>query len=261
MPSSLSTPISANLFAGALFVGIVILLEVGRRVGIARMARDAEGASAGVAVVDNAVFALLGLLIAFTFSGAADRFETRRHLIVEEANDIGTAYLRLDLLPAEAQPPLRDLFRRYVDSRLEVYRAVTDVAATRAALLRSAEIQNEIWRQAVASGDQGKTSANMLLLPAINEMIDITTTRSVAAQTHPPQVIFFMLAGVALISALLAGYDMAGGRTRNWIHMIGFALIVAGTVYIILDLEYPRVGLIRIDALDQLLVDVRDGMK
>jgi hypothetical protein len=101
----------------------------------------------------------------------------------------------------------------------------------------------------------------MLLLPAINDMIDITTTRSAAAQTHPPTVIFFMLAALSLVSALFAGYEMAAGVSRNWIHMIGFALIVAGTVFVILDLEYPRLGWIRIDAVDQLLVDVRDHMK
>ena len=109
-----------SLLALGLFVGMVLLLELGRRIGVRRIANDPEGAQAGTGAVDGAVFALLGLLIAFTFSGAATRFDERRNLIVQETNDIGTAYLRLDLLPASAQPGLRDLFRRYVDSRLEV---------------------------------------------------------------------------------------------------------------------------------------------
>src|SRR5712691_13459249 len=77
----------------------------------------------------------------------------------------------------------------------------------------------------------------MLLLPVLNQMIDITTTRTMAAQTHPPTVIFAMLAGLALVSALLAGYGMAGGTTRSWIHMLGVAAIMAVTVYVILDIE------------------------
>ena len=93
---------------------MLILLEVGRRIGARRLAEDPMGAAAGVGTVEGAVFALFGLLIAFTFSGAAARFDTRRQLIIEETNAIGTAYLRLDLLPVDAQPGLREKFRRYV---------------------------------------------------------------------------------------------------------------------------------------------------
>jgi hypothetical protein len=87
---------------GALFLGIIFLLEVGRHIRLARMEREGD-AGKGVGAVEGAVYGLLGLLIAFTFSGAATRYDSRRLLIVEEANAIGTAYLRLDLLPAEAR--------------------------------------------------------------------------------------------------------------------------------------------------------------
>lgn len=78
---------------------------------------------------------------------------------------------------------------------------------------------------------------------------------------HPPFVIYLMLFGVALISALLAGYGMAGGHSRNWLHMVGFALVLAAAVYVTLDLEFPRRGLIRVDDFDQALVDLRSGMR
>jgi hypothetical protein len=124
----------AALMAFGLFGGILILLEAGRRIGARRIARDSEGARAGTGAVEGAVFGLMGLLIAFTFSGAATRFDTRRQLVTEEANNIGTAWLRLDLLPKGAQPALREAFRRYVDSRLEVYRKLPDLEAAEAAL-------------------------------------------------------------------------------------------------------------------------------
>jgi hypothetical protein len=89
----------------------------------------------------------------------------------------------------------------------------------------------------------------MLLLPALNQMIDITTTRTMALQLHPPLIIFGMLFLVALASALLAGYAMAGGKDRKWLQVIAFALVIALTVYVILDIEFPRLGLIRVDAL------------
>jgi hypothetical protein len=248
------------LFAFGLFLGMLLFLEIGRRAGIRRMKEETAGE--GVGAVDGAVFALLGLLLAFTFSGASSRFDTRRQLIVEETNDIGTAYLRLDLLPANAQPALRDSFRRYLDARLEVYRKLPDVAAAKEFLAKANELQGQIWRQAVAASHaQGAPpDAPILLLPALNAMIDITTTRTMATQMHPPAIVFLMLFGLALAASLLAGYGMTGSKVRCWFHMVGFALVMAVAVYVILDIEYPRLGLIRVDAFDQALIDLRESM-
>ncbi len=137
------------LLAGGIFAAMLGCLEIGRRYGARRRAQDPEGAGAGV--VDGAVFALLGLLVAFTFSGAASRFDERRKLIIEEANAIGTAYLRLDLLPAAAQGELRARFRDYLDSRLAVYRALPDLDKAKAELARASRLQQEIWSKSVAS--------------------------------------------------------------------------------------------------------------
>ena len=251
-----------SLFAVILFLGMLLLLEAGRRIGIRRRANDTEGAQVGTGAVEGAVFGLLGLLIAFTLSGAASRFDTRRQLIIEETNAIGTAYLRLDLLPADLQPALRESFRRYVDARLEVYRKMPNLAAVKVELARVTALQGEIWSQAVtACRETASQPATMLLLPALNEMIDITTTRTMALQMHPPTVIFAMLGGLALLSALLAGYGMAGSATRSWLYLLGFATIMAVTVYVILDIEFPRLGLIRVDAFDQALIELRQSMK
>jgi len=247
------------LLSLGLFVGMLVLLEVGRRIGVHRLAQDPEGARAGIGTIEGAVLALLGLLLAFTVTGAGLRFDVRRNLIVEETNDIGTAYLRLDMLPSAAQPALRENFRRYVDARLDVYRKMPDMAAANEALARGAKLQQEIWRQAVAAvrTEGAPSQAAVIVLPALNVMIDITTTRTMATQMHPPIIIFVMLFGIALVSALLSGYGMAGRKSRFWLHMVCFAFITAVTVYVILDIEYPRLGLIRVDAFDQALVDVR----
>ena len=255
--------LSAMMYTLGLLIVMLGLLEVGRRAGTRRIVRDPEGARAGVGAVEGAVFGLLGLLVAFTFGGAASRFDSRRQLVVEEANNIGTAYLRLDLLPASAQPALREHFRRYVDHRLEVYRKLPDVAAAYKELAKGDAIQKDIWRQAVAASQApgAAASAPMLLLPALNAMIDITTTRTFAALTHPPVIIFIMLFGLAMIGALLAGFGMAGSKQRSWVHMVCFALVLAVSIYVILDIEYPRVGLIRIESFDQALIDLRKNMK
>jgi hypothetical protein len=101
----------------------------------------------------------------------------------------------------------------------------------------------------------------MLLLPAVNAMIDITTTRTMAVQMHPPIIVFVLLFGSALASALLAGYGMAGAKSRHWVHTVSFAAMTAVAVYVILDLEFPRLGLIRVDAFDQALVELLQSMK
>jgi len=250
------------LITFGLFLGMLLFLEIGRWIAVRRMKKDSAGAGEGVTAVDGAVFGLLGLLLAFTFSGASARFDTRRHLIVEETNAIGTAYLRLDLLPAAAQPPLRDSFRRYLDSRLAVYGKLPDITAAKEELARSNILQGEIWRQAVAAAraEGAPPAAAILLLPALNAMIDITTIRTMATQIHPPRIVFVMLVGLALAASLLAGYGMTGSRIHSWFHMLGFALVMAIAVYVILDLEYPRLGLIRLDAFDQALVELRESM-
>ena len=250
------------VFTFGLFLGMLLFLEIGRRVAVRRMKEDSGTAGEGVSAVDGAVFALLGLLIAFTFSGASSRFDTRRQLIVEETNDIGTAYLRLDLLPADLQPALRESFRRYLDARIEVYRKLPDIAAAKESLAKADELQKQIWRQAVvASRAEGAPlAAPILLLPALNAMIDITTTRTMATQMHPPTIVFVMLFGLALAASLLAGYGMTGSKVRRWFHMLGFALVIAFAVFVILDIEYPRLGLIQVAAFDQALVDLRASM-
>ena len=249
------------VFAGSLFLGMFVLLETGRRIGNRRLAKDPEGARQGVGAVEGAVFGLLGLLIAFTFSGAASRFDSRRQLVVQEANAIGTAWLRLDLLPPEAALDLRDLFRQYLDSRLETYRKLPDIPAAKAELARSIRLQGQIWNHALtASREAGMPPAHSLLFSALNEMFDIVTTRTEATKLHPPVIIFAMLGGLSLAASLLAGYGMAGGKSRSWIHIVGFAAVMAVTVYVILDIEYPRVGLIRVDGADPVLMQLRSSM-
>ncbi|WP_373505813.1 hypothetical protein [Aestuariivirga sp.] len=242
-------------YCAALFVGLLLFMELGRRIGQNRLARDPEAANAGTGAVDGVLFALFGLLVAFTFSGAASRFDDRRAMIVDEANDIGTAYLRIDLLPTASQPALRDAFHRYVDSRLAAYQDSSGIESFNEAFGKSKLVQSEIWKLAVAAGQQpdAPPAANMLLLPAINNMIDITSTRATAMLFHPPLPIFAMLIGTALVCSLLAGLAMMRSRSPKWIHMVGFSAIMTVTMYVIADLEYPRIGVIQVSGFDYLL--------
>ena len=256
-------PIPAPLFAVLLFLGMLVLLEAGRRVGLSRRATESADERSGLGAIEGAVFALFGLLVAFTFSGAASRFSEKRMLIAEEANAVGTAYLRLDLASEEAQPALRELFRQYVDSRLATYRKLPDLEAARLEMVRSKKLGEEIWTQAVAATrlPGSHPAAGWLLLPALNSMLDIATTRTMALQAHPPAFIYVLLFGLGLVCSLLAGYRMAMGPLRSWIHILGFTVITVVVVYVTLDMEYPRTGLFHLESADQMLVEAREGMK
>ena len=230
-----------------------------------RRAKDPEGSRLGLGPVESATFGLLGLLIAFTFSGAATRFDARRNLVTEEANFIEQAWLRVDLLPEGDQPKMRGYFREYLDARLAAYDKLPDLAAAASELERAGTLQHTIWKGAVSatrndgSGSPPPFNAN-LVLGAINSMIEITTSRTMATRLHPPAVVYGMLFTAALMAALLAGYNSAGGKTRGLLHAVGLASIVSIVLFVIIDMEHPRVGLIRVDAVDVVLRELRRTM-
>ncbi|PYY18839.1 MAG: DUF4239 domain-containing protein [Acidobacteria bacterium] len=250
------------VFALLLFLGMLMMLETGRRIAVRRRAKESESERGSLGIVEGAVFALFGLLMAFTFSGASTRFNEKRALIAEEVNTIETAYLRLHLLPHEAQTSLQELFRKYVDSRLETYRRLPNMQAAESEMAESKKLQREIWTQAdVATRlPSAHPDAGKLLLPALNNMIDMATTRTMALQIHPPGIIYVLLFALGLICSALAGYRMAVGQHRSWLHILGFTVITVIIVYTILDIEYPRAGLIRLATSDQMLVKLREDM-
>jgi len=255
-------PALATLIAAVLGASVLALLLIGRTIGRRRAAADPEGSHTGLAAVEGAVFGMLGLLIAFTFSGAAARFDARRVMVVTEVNNLGTAWLRIDLLAADDQPPMRDLFRKYVDARLTTYATFRDVEQSTAANAEALRQQDAIWKWAIGTAYRpgALPDAGRLLLPALNEMFDTAEMRRRVSTYHPPFVIFGMLAAFALVGAMFAGYEMSKGRALSLPHALGFVLVLASTVYVIVDIEYPRLGFIRIDAADQAMIEFRRSM-
>jgi hypothetical protein len=245
-----------------LFLSILLFVEIGRRLGTRRVEEETDRERHVRNSLESAIFALLGLMVAFTYAGAASRFETRRTLTVQEANAVGTAYLRLDVLPPAAQTALREKFRQYALARIARYQVLPDVEASKVHAAHSEALQREIWTDAVTALEEAKPTASVLLLPALNEMIDITSTRAIMLETHTPPVVLAVLVVLTLVSSVLTGDGLARRRTRGLpIHALGFALVLTATLYVTFDLDHPRVGLIRLDYVDQAFSDVLAGMK
>lgn len=249
-------------FGLGLFASILAAMEIGRWSGTRVRKHDADGATTGVHVVDGAIFALMGLMIGFTFSGANSRFDEQRELIIHESDDIGTAYLRINLLPDEAQPVLRQNFCKYVDVILAIHRKLPDVEAARAEIDQLETVKHDIWTEAVAGSlKTGDPAVESLVLGSLNAMFDTGHMRMEQTRIHPPMIIHTLLIILVLLCSLLAGSLMAGNERPNWVHIFGFAIMLTLTVLIIVDLEYPRLGAIRIDSWDRVLMDVRTNMK
>lgn len=251
----------AFLPSAGVLAGMLLAMVLGRRLGRRARARTG-GAAPESGAIDGAVFALFGLLIAFTFSGANARYDARRAAIVTEANAIGTAYLRLDLLPADVCERARPLFREYLEARIEVHRLLGDPAAMQPRHERATALQAELWALlAPAAHASERPGVTQLVISALNEAFDAATARLAAARTHVPIVILALLYGLALAAAVVIGYEGGSKGTWSWFRPVLFCVTIAAAVYVTLDLEHPRVGVIRLDRADRPLVELLAQMR
>ncbi|HEX8915341.1 MAG TPA: hypothetical protein VF796_23515 [Humisphaera sp.] len=244
-----------------LFVGILAAIEIGFRAGLRGRRRDPDSVTRGIGGMEGAVFGLLGLLLAFLFGGAASRFEHRRGLIVDEANAIGTAYLRMDLLPEPERAENRKLFAAYVDTRIDRHARGPDGQDDPDAARREADLQARIWATSLAALKQvDSNAATTLVVSALNAAFDAAATRAAASRVHAPPAVTTLMFAIVGLGATLAGFSMAARLKRARLHSLVFALALTATVYVTLDLDLPRAGLIRIDDSDRPMVEVRKSM-
>ena len=255
--------------AALFFVGCLIMLDYGRRLGLLYLRRNAVERMVGLPAVESAVFALIGLLIAFAVSGALHRFDERRQLVIQEANAISTTYDRLGLFERGVAQDLQTKLKAYVSARIELYRMPHDFSFWEGAEVWSSEQQDkilglktQIWDALVAACPQDNfRPVCTLSVTALSNALEAARLRLGAAERHPPQVLFVVLFGLGLGASLLAGFGMAPAKERSWIHMVVFSASLAITLYVITDIEFPRLGLIRIEGFDHFLVDAFKQMR
>ncbi len=241
---------SSITIAAVLFISLVIVIELGYRIGRSEQRLATEHSRAHVNTIQASLLGVLALLLAFTLSLSLQRFDSRSEAVIDEANAIGTAYLRIQLLPASIQSEARSAITEYLALRVnDAAFSTVDQPRRAASLVESKKLQDALWLIAVkaaALDDRPVTSG--LFIQSVNELIDSNTRRSAALDRHVPELVLFLLFAAFLLTGGIVGYAAGiAGHRASFVTYILIALIVL-LVFIVVDLDRPRRGLIEVDS-------------
>jgi hypothetical protein len=229
----------------AQLVGGWVVLEAGYRAGRWRHARTTEEKDAPVSAMVAAILGLVAFMLAFTFGLAASRFDAKRQTVLEEANAIGTTYLRTRLLPEPQKSETAKLLRDYVDVRV---RAVQEGNIAEA-ITQSEKLQELIWQQAVAAADKDHGSIMTgLFVQSLNEMIDVHAKRMLTGlRSRIPITIWFGLFALSALGICSMGYQAGLSATSHSPAMMALVVAFAGVLFLIVDLDRGREGFLTVD--------------
>ena len=240
--------IPAGLIVLGLLVAIAAALEAGYRIGFRRTERTDEPSRAHIHLTETSTLGLLALLLAFSFSSALQRYDTRSDQVVDEANAIGTAFLRIELLPPQVRDEGRRLMQSYVDLRVRATTlATSEEGAWRAVVGDAAGLHAALWAygaRAIEIDPRPATSG--LFVQALNEMFDSFGRRDAGLNRHVPEVVLILLFGVFLIAAAIVGFASGTAGHRPPVVSLVMVVLIVLLVYVILDLDRPRRGLIEV---------------
>lgn len=243
----------------ALFIAILLVVllsvEVGYRVGRAR-ARHVEEKETPVGEMVAATLGLLAFILAFTFGLAANRFDTRRQLLLDEANALGTTYLRAEMLPERGEQ-IRALLREYVETRLELIKPGKLAAGIR----QSENLQNQLWALTVPIARNHPDSIVVgLFVQSLNDVIDLHSKRLTAGvRNRIPLAIWAALYGIAIFSFAAMGYHSGLTGTNRSLVILAVAFTFSVVIGLIADLDRPQEGILKVG--QEALLDLRQSMK
>ena len=250
---------SSVLIVALLFLALIIGTEAGYRVGNRFVATTAESAKAQINTIQASLLGILALLLGFTFSLSLQRYDSRSQAVVSESNAVGTAMLRAELLPLAFRAETEELLRRYLDLRVDAGTISLDRVEERSAVVaESSVVLDSLWTNAIRAADQDPSPVTTgLFIQALNEVIDAYGTRDAALNRHVPEPVLFLMFGTFVLTASLVGYasGVAGHRASFAIYIL--VTLVAFLVFVIIDLDRPRRGLIEVS--QQSLVDLQSS--
>jgi hypothetical protein len=253
---------SSFTISGFLILAMIILYYSGFRVKAKKTAKQTGQPDEGFGAIEGSLLGLLALLLSFTFGMASSRHDSRYQVMIQEANTIGTAILRADFFPDSERLVLRHHFKDYVEARIAQYDAGIDPEKNRSAAEQTGVISDSLWKIAVnAAKSEDATIRNRgsMMAGSLNDMIDAVTTRKASRETTMPDLILYLLFLLCLTSSFIVGYGSK--KKLDWIVASGFAIMIAITVFSILDLDRPHRGLITLDKAEKNLIELRGMVK
>ena len=243
-----------------LFVATIVVLllavEGGYRLGGHRERKAKPEYAPHVQALVTTTMGLLALVLAFTFSFAASRFETRKQMVVEEANTIETTFLRAGLLPDDRGPKVRAMLREYVDLRLQVI----ELGNVDQVLQRSHELHRELWKQAEAAGREQPNSIVVgLFVESLNKTIELHAIRvKVAIRSGIPGVMWAALFVVAILNLMAVGYHAGLVKTPRSPTVATLVMSLTVVLMLTADLDHPQEGALKVS--QQAMIDLRRAM-
>lgn len=240
--------VSSTLIAVILLISMGFAIEAGYRVGLRNKASVSEASREHINGIQASILGILALLLGFTFSLSLQRYDSRSEAVVDEANAIGTAYMRAQLLPSPLRVDAMNLLSDYLDLRvLASSPALHDAAERQAIMDKTVSAQTGLWaysRKGIELDPVNYTP--VLFVEAVNTVIDSYGKRDAALNRHVPEVVLFLLYGTFLMAGAIVGYSTGvAGHRPSLVSYIMVVLIVV-LVFIILDLDRPRRGLIQV---------------
>lgn len=234
------------------------LAHAGYRSGHAFRRRNPEAAENHSGSVQGAVLGLLGLLLGFSFAMAVGRYDTRRSLIVEEANSIGTTWLRADFLPEPHKQQVKELLKRYTQLKLEAFSSADGEEASARLRKETAQVHHSLWSHADAATMEKPSPVTISFVTSLNETIDLDASRKAALGNHVPGVVWLLLLVVAGCGAWASGYGSGTGGLRSAFNQYVFPALIGIVITLIADIDRPTKGLIGMN--QQPLQDLLESM-
>jgi hypothetical protein len=249
----------------ATFLGVLIIAAIyfGYKLAVWKKKKNSFVADDGSSGISGALFGVLGLILAFTFSMSGNRFDDRRKVITEEANDIGTAILRCDLYPDDVRAKLRSAFKGYLEARIDYLEAGIDLDRVATAMAAKERYADTIWHIATkfAHDNPSYFVPSSQMIPALNDMIDVTTKRLALDLARVPDAIVVLLFLLSILCGFFGGYSVGQKAKLDWVVVVGFTLIITTVIYTTLDLERTRRGLTTLNENNRFIIQLREMLK
>lgn len=242
-----------------LLVALLLAIELGSRAGKRFVRATDESAKSQINSIQASILGVLALLLGFTFSLSLQRYDTRSEAVVNEANAIGTAILRADLLPESVRADTKTQLQAYLDLRVAAGKISLDKGGERAEILeRSNKLLDQIWQNAALAVEENPGPVTTgLFVQALNDMIDAYGSRDAALDRHVPEIVLFLMFGTLILTAGLVGYSSGVSGHRASFAAYTLLVLIVSLVFLVIDLDRPRRGIVEVS--QQSLIELQQA--